>query len=162
MNLSIKTFIEWSIRLLALYVLLILAFRYESSFRYAIRYLYQNLLEHKIIFHHPKKYLHFPSGEFMFTVLGFCVGMFLMLKKKSLKSIIIYILLSVAIFVISVLSYSYIDGQLRLLQCTNCKDILLKLKYDDIQYDTIFIVGVICAISPILIKSLKQIIKTKK
>lgn len=138
-----------------------ISFIYEYEYRNFIRWLYEILSEHKISFVHPRKYIHFASGYFVFSVASFFVVVFLTSIRLNWKQIMLNSLLSFTLYSVSILTYVYFDGKLRLIECSKCDNGIRTLKYNDIAYDQIMILSIFVGLLPWLISSLKKCGKNK-
>jgi hypothetical protein len=139
-----------------------ISFIYEYEYRNFIRWLYEILSEHKISFVHPRKYIHFASGYFVFSVASFFVVVFLTSIRLNWKQILLNSLLSFTLYSVSILTYAYFDGKLRLIECSKYDNGIRTLKYNDIAYDQIMILSIFVGLLPWLISNYKKWRKNKK
>ena len=138
------------------------SFYFEGTFEKAIRYLYVTFTNGKISFFIPKKYLRFPSGQFVFSFGLFMTIFCFLLYRQTRTQRIINLLLGLVVLTASILALSYFDSWLKLMECTSCEDGTNKLHYNDINYDAIFIGSLIIALIPIAITEIKRHIKKAK
>jgi|GEM_PF-1035865 len=133
-----------------------LAFYFENSYREIIRQLYSSLTHHKISFANPGKTFHFASGLFMssFGLYAACILYFLGLQTNRQK--LVNGLLTFIIFPLTIILYCYIDGSIKLIECTACDDGTSILTYSQIRYDKIFVLSLFISLMPILLTDLKR------
>lgn len=150
---------------LTLFAMLIISvccsFYFETDYRRLIRYLYELTSGGKISFILPKKYLHFTSTKFILSFSLFIMGMFFLLFRKNYRQIILCLVLSIFLFTLCTIVYTWLDGSFKLIECTVCNDGARRLSYYDINYDSIFISSLLIAFLPVLITEIRCIIKFK-
>lgn len=151
-----RIFFKILIGIVIAYFLALIAFIYEENYRDLIRNLYQQLTENKISFKNYGKYFHFASGEFISAFVIFIISIFLLLKRQENRQRIKNILFGTLLLIISTIIYCYIDGNGKLIECTACDDGKRVLRYNDINYDLIFISSLIFGILPTIISEIKN------
>ena len=139
-----------------------LSFYFENKFQITIRHLYSSLTDNKISFEHPRKYFHFASDLFVFSFGLYMTLLSYLIFKQTPRQRIINSLLTFILFPFTVLLYSYFDGLIKLVECTACDDGTRVLKYNDIRYDSIFVISLIISLIPVLTTQLKKSIRTRK
>ncbi len=132
----------------------------EGYYRKTIRFLFTSL-NSNVSFHHPRKYYHFASGAFVTTFGIFNVILFLALNKLKVKRKIINLFLLFLILAISTITYCYFNSLFKVIECTACDDGKVKLTYDSVNYDLIFITSLLLSSTPIFISSILNWKKTK-
>lgn len=147
-----KIIVSVVVFLLSVYV----SVRLEGDYRKLIRWLYENLSGHKISFHHPRKYFHLASGFFVLSIALFNVILLHIILKLRRLQLVINSVLSAFGFIVSLLIYSLIDSNIRIMECTACDNGSLQLQYDDLKYDRIILVALLVAIAPWVIGFLKR------
>src|SRR5437868_2695588 len=83
------------------------SFYFEELYRKLIRHLYVVLSDGKIAFFTPKKYLHFPSVEFILSFGLFIIMLCFLSYRQPTKQRIINISLTLFILVASTLIQTY-------------------------------------------------------
>lgn len=151
-----RKLIKILVGIIAAYFLALLAFTYEENYRELIRNLFQQLTENKISFKNYGKYFHFASGEFISAFVIFIISIFLLLKRQENRQRIINILFGTLLLIISTIIFCYIDGNGKLIECTACDDGKRVLRFNDINYDLIFISSLIFGILPSIITEIKN------
>ena len=151
-----RKLIKILVGLIAAYFLALLAFAYEENYRELIRNLFQQLTENKISFKNYRKYFHFASGEFISAFVIFIISIFLLLKRQENRQRIKNILFGTLLLIISTIIFCYIDGNGKLIECTACDDGKRVLRFNDIDYDLIFISSLIFGILPTIISECKN------
>lgn len=58
--------------------------------------------------------------------------------------------------------YFYFDSSIKLLECTACDDGTRVLRYNDIRYDSIFVISLIISLLPVLTTQFKMVMQTHK
>ena len=61
-----------------------------------------------------------------------------------------------SIFFISTFLFSYIESNLKIIECTACDNEKLKLHFNHINYDLIFISSLVISLIPLLILKIKN------
>ena len=138
------------------YFLAVFAFTYEENYREIIRNLYQQLSENKITFKNYGKYFHFASGEFISAFTIFSILIFLLLKKQENRQRIKNIIVGSILLIISTIIFCYLDGFGKLIECTACDDGTRILRFNDVNYDFIFISSLIFGILPTIVTEIKN------
>jgi hypothetical protein len=133
---------------------------YDEYFRRLIRYFYQYSTDGNITFF-GKNFHFFSSGEFVISFGLFCLFIFYTSKEFSVKKKIASGLLVSLLFVLSTFAISYFDSIGRIMGCTACRDGKLRLNYNSIDYDFIFITGLVISIAPFLIKLIRGFVAKK-
>lgn len=151
-----KNLFKILVGIIAVYLLIVFAFAYEEKYRELIRYLFQQLTENKISFKNYGKYFHFASGEFISAFIIFIISIVLLLEREENKQRIKNILLGTLLLIISTIIFCYIDGNGKLIECTACNDGKRVLRFNDINYDLIFISSLIFGILPTIISEIKN------
>lgn len=152
MKTAIKIVLTISIFVVASY----LAFFYEESYRKFIRWLYETISLHKISFFQPGKYFHFTSLCFIISTPTFIVLVVLSSVKLKCKQIMLNATLSLTLFIVFTLAYTYLNTLLKLAECTMCNNGKRILNYNDIAYDRIMITSLSLALLPWLISYLRH------
>lgn len=132
------------------------AFFFEDSFRRLIRYFYIFSTDGNISFV-GKNFHLFASGTFVISFGLFCLLLFNILDRKKP----FHILIVAALFVVSTFIISYTESKLRMMGCTACNDGKLRLHYNSIGYDLIFIAALAISLFPFLPKFIRGL-KAKK
>jgi len=135
------------------------AFLFEVKYEKLIRFLIEGLTSNKISFIHPRKYIHFASGQFIFTFGSIIVAFILLLRRQNKKQIMLNLIAAIFLLSISTILFCYIIGSAELVECTTCDGGTKLLYYRDINYDLIFMITLITAIVP---SALTEIINRKK
>ncbi|MEN2402459.1 hypothetical protein GKZ90_0021900 [Flavobacterium sp. MC2016-06] len=151
-----KIFFKILILIIVAFLLALLAFAYEEHYREFIRFLYGLLTENKITFKNNGKYLHFASGEFISSFTIFIISIFLLLKGQEKSQIGRNIILGIIFLILSTLIFCYIGSNGKLMECTACDDGKRVLKFNDINYDLIFISSLIIGILPTIVTEVKK------
>lgn len=138
------------------------SFYFEESFRKIIRHLYVVLSNGKISFFTPKKYLHFARAEFVFSFGLFMVTLCFLINRHTNRQRFVNLIFGLFLFVTSILSYCYFDSLFKIIECTACDDGKRQLRYNEINYDLIFISSLVFVITPFLITEIRNFIKIKK
>lgn len=158
MKLSIRIILSILIFVSSVY----LSFIYESEYRKIVRWLYEFLTNNKISFNHPAKYLHFASGAFVSSISIYLVVILNLIFKHERRTLLINTCLSLTLFPISLVLYSIVDSNLKIIECTMCDDGLRTLDYNDILYDRIMILSLIISLIPWIISEYKNMRKKAK
>ena len=137
------------------------SFLFEETYRQFIRQLYVALSDGKVSFFIPKKYLHFPGGEFVLSFGVFIIALCFLSYRQTTKQSGVNIALGLFLFAASILIQSYVDSFFKIVGCTACSDGTRQLHYSDIHYDGIFISSLILAIIPVSTTEIKKLIKLK-
>lgn len=137
-----------------------IAFYLEEYYRKTIRFLF-TYFNSNVSFNHPRKYYHFASGAFVTTFGIFNVILFIALNKLNVKRKIINLFLLLLILVISTITFCYFNSLFKVIECTACDDGKVKLTYDSVNYDLIFITSLLLSSTPILISSILHWKKNK-
>jgi hypothetical protein len=134
----------------------ILSFYFEEHFRKHIRYLYENLFAHTISFSQPGKYFYFTNAWYVFSFALFMSLLSYFLIQQTWWQRLRNTVLAFIIFNVFIMLYCYVDGTIKIMQCTTCNNGMRVLKYDDIEYDIIFIWSLVLAILPAAITHIKK------
>ena len=151
-----RKFTKILIGIIIAYFLALLAFAYEENYRELIRNLFQQLTENKISFKIYRKYFHFASAEFISAFVIFIILIFLLLKRQENKQRKKNILFGTLLLIISTIIFCYVDSNEKLIECTACDDGKRVLRFNDINYDLIFISSLIFGILPTIITEIKN------
>ncbi len=150
---------------IVLFIIFIVAaystFFFEEYLRKAIRYLYEYSTKGSISFFIPGKYIHFVSGEFMFTFGLFMVISSFLLYRQTITKRVRNFFLGILLFIISVVVNCYFNAIVELTVCTACNG-TKKLHYNDINYDTIFIGALFFTLIPALATEISYWFKKNK
>ena len=138
------------------------AFQFENPFRQLIRNTYTSLTDNDILFIQPGKYIHFPSPLFIISFGLFVAIFYYLLTNHTINQRIRIIVLAVLIFVASLTVHCYFDGLMKIVVCTACSDGKRTLRFNDIEYDLIFISSLTLSIIPACISEIKRRIKNAK
>ena len=138
------------------------SFYFEESYRKIIRYLYVALSNGKISFFIPKKYLHFPRAKFILSFGFFMITLCFLIYRQTNKQRVINITLGLFLFVASILIHCYFDSLFKIIECTACNDGIRKLRYNEINYDVIFISSLVLTIIPVATTEIRKLVKLKK
>jgi hypothetical protein len=132
------------------------AFFFEEYFRKLIRYFYTFSTDNNISF--IGKNFHLFASNLFVTGFGlYCVLLFNIVKKrKAINALIISSLFTITSFTIS-----FYDSKSKIIVCTACDNGKLKINYNGIDYDFIFITSLLISILPFLLKSIRKY-KAKK
>jgi glycerol uptake facilitator-like aquaporin len=156
-----RIFFKILIGIVIAYFLALLAFTYEENYRDLIRNLYQQSTENKITFRNYGKYLHFASSEFISAFVIFFISIFILLKRQKNRQRIKNTILGILLLIISTVIFCYIDSNGKLIECTACNNGKRVLKFNDINYDLIFILSLIFGILPAVVTEIRNRNKKK-
>jgi hypothetical protein len=149
------------ILILVFVVTAILSFFFENSFDETIRYLYSSLTYNKISFIQPRKYIHFASNLFVTSFGLYVTILSYLIFTQTTKQKVLNCCLTISLFPITVVLYSYFDSTIKLLQCTACDNGTMTLTYSDISYDKTFVISLIISLLPFLTTEFKKIMQTR-
>lgn len=137
------------------------SFLYDDGFRRMIRFLYVYLSHDRIEIRLPKKYFHFAGGGLVLAFAFYTVLLYISLRKKELKKILLFLSLSLIIFFISIVVACYIDGLILLAECTACLDGKRVIRFNEIPYDRIFVQSLIISALPVIVVMIKTVAKNR-
>lgn len=139
-----------------------LSFYFEGTYQKTIRHLYCSLTNYKISFEHPRKYFHFASDLFVISFGLYATLFSYLIFKQTPRQRLINCVLAILVFPVTVILCSYFDSSIKLLECTACKDGKRVLRYNDIRYDSIFVISLTISLLPVLTTQFKKFIRTRK
>jgi hypothetical protein len=141
--------------LLAFVLATICAFYLEESYRVLVRKIFKWSTNNNISFF-GKNFHLFPSYQFVLS-FGLYISFFIFLIKslRIKKKLLVTIMVS-SIFFISTFLFSYIESNLKIIECTACDNEKLKLHFNHINYDLIFISSLVISLIPLLILKIKN------
>lgn len=140
----------------------ILSISFEANYREMIRYFYEIFTLHKVSFHTPTKYIHFPSFSFVFIFSTFVLLYYPFLRIKRKQAFYFKNLLPLFISCISLLLSCYICSNTVVINCTQCIDGRIELQYEEVPYDGIFIFSLVCGILPLILTVIATVVKKRK
>lgn len=126
------------------------AFLFEDLFRRMIRYFYQYSTNDNLSFV-GKDFHLFASGIFLIAFGMFCLFVFNVVNRNNP----FHTFIVTGFFFLAAFSISYLDSKLRIISCTACSDGKLKLNYNAVDYDLIFIASLTISILPFLPKFIR-------
>ncbi|TYA70021.1 hypothetical protein [Seonamhaeicola marinus] len=135
-----------------------IAFFFESFLRGTIQDIFRLSTSNKIHFYGKNMFIF--SDRLFKYFLGLSILIFIYANlRKNFKNIITNTLICLFIFGIAIFLISAIDANIKVLECTNCKDGIRGLHWTDINYD--FIIGASAIIStiPYLVRITKHLKK---
>ena len=127
------------------------AFLFEEYYREFVRFFFKSFNGNKIIFV-GKNFHLLPSYSFVisFGLFSVLIGIFIFRQKS--KRLIANILWTFIVFCLSTMTTSYFDSQFKIAECTSCKDNIVSLHYNNINYDYHFICGLTLALIFFMLK----------
>lgn len=130
----------------------------DSFFRHIIQDLFQWTTSNRIQFGGKDFYLF--GNPIYFTSFGLVFFLFSVANRKlqTLKIARNGVLL-ILIFGIALIGVSALDANLKIIECTACKDGIRRLGYNEINYGLILTTSALISIIPSLIKIIKSIKK---
>lgn len=130
----------------------------DSFFRHIIQDLFQWTTSNRIQFGGKDFYLF--GNPIYFTSFGLVFFLFSVANRKleTLKIARNGVLL-ILIFGIALIVVSALDANLKIIECTACKDGIRRLGYNEINYGLILTTSALISIIPSLIKIIKSIKK---
>ena len=144
-----KKWTKLSVPLFLLFLGIFLAFLFEEKFRHFVRYIVTLTNGNKIQFF-GKNFHLFPSTKFVFSFGWFLTLTYITLNainKNRLRKLFITGL----IFLVCLTMVVVFDSKRLILECTNCIDGLRKVNYNQLSYDSYFIISLTVAYIFILI-----------
>ena len=120
----------------------------EDHFHRLVRYLYEVLTKNKINFHIQKLELYFFSLPFIISVGLYSMILFYLLRKQSSNQRNVNFILTLILLSSSIPLICYIDANIKLIECTACKDGFRELNFSDISYSTILILSLLTSLIP--------------
>jgi hypothetical protein len=138
-----------------------LAFQSEHKFRSLIRSIYTVASNEHVRFYQPGKYFHFVSATFLLSFGIFVMIYYYLMTDLSIPQRLNAIGLSIFIFIVSAISYCYFDGLIKVLECASCANGNRTLRYNDINYDFLFINGLIASTIPSAASKIKKVLAAK-
>ncbi len=140
---------------LAFIIGIIVAFYSELFFRKQIQNLYKWSTSNKIQFTGKDFYL--PGNIIHYISFGLAFLIFYLYNKNETITIILKrFFLNSFIFIITIVGISYLDANIKLVECTACPNGIRYLRYNEIKYSLITGLSVFLAIFPIIIRLAKQ------
>jgi succinate-acetate transporter protein len=137
------------------------AFHFEDSFRKMIRELFEYFSNHRISHIPPRTDFHISSGPFVISFGAFTSLMFLLLFRQTSKQKIVNCSLGLLFFVFSIGFYCGLDSHLKLVTCTSFENGILSMHWNDINYNALFILGLLFAALPAMIPEVKRLADKK-
>lgn len=143
------------INLLIITLGLITSLLIESHLRKLIQTLFKTLTGNAIHFYGKDFYL-FASPYYYI-----CFGLFFLIiwiswTNQSSSQKILNGLLTIVIFLLSLMAISWLDGTLKIVECTACNDGRRGIHYNDINYDGIIMISLAISIIPTVILLIKK------
>ena len=138
-----------------------LSFLFENHYRQFVRFSFKFFNGDKIQFV-GKNFHLFVSNRFLVSFGLFSSLAFLLIRTSLKRRRIIKTLLMFIVLLISTLIVTALDSKRLIIECTNCDDGIRKLTYNEITYDTYFIICLIIAILFLLIQRILESNKSDK
>lgn len=123
------------------------AFYFEEPFRRLTRWLYQFFTSDRISF--VGKGFHFASASFLASFGLYSVLFYHLMLRLEKRRRIFFALVTLLTFAVVLSIVTAFDSNAQIITCTACKDNKLAIGYNDLSYDTIFIIGLLVSIIPI-------------
>lgn len=128
---------------------------FESEYRTLVVKLYKFSTKNNISFT-GKAFNLFPTYKFS-VFFGIWIVFFIFrIINFKIKNRFIHFVCSFFLFFITTFLFCYIEGNLKIIECTACDDGKLQINYNQINYDLIFITSLIVSIMPLLITTIKR------
>lgn len=145
-----------SLLLLILFIAAIIcAFFFEENYRFIVREIFKWSTNNNISFF-GKNFHLFPSNNFLLS-FGFHICFFFYsLKNLSKNKKIQQIALLICFFFTATFLFSFIYSSLKIMECTACDDGKLRMSYNQINYDLIFVSSLLISLIPIIILKIKN------
>lgn len=131
----------------------------EEPFRKMVRDLYMFSSDYKIMF--TGKGFFFLNGYFIFEFALFAPLFLYLSNKLRGNQRLIYFLISMALFFLTTFLICYYDSNLKVIECTTCKEGILVISKNSIKYNFIFSVSLIMSLIPITIKKISESVAKK-
>jgi len=136
------------------------AFYFEAYYRSFIRFLYQYFTAGVISF--VGKRLHFFSLKFALAFGVFSIFVATTLFERNTFQVLTKILFTIVLFFLATTMISYFSSQLRIVECTACDDGKVRLHFNGINYDLIFLTSLLVATLPLLLTTIRKQLKSNK
>ena len=134
---------------------IICAFFFEENYRFIVREIFKWSTNNNISFF-GKNFHFFPSNNFLFS-FGFHIGFFFYsLKNLSTNKKMQQIALLICFFFATTFLFSFVYSSLKIMESTACDDGKLRMNYNQINYDLIFVSSLIISLIPIIILKIKN------
>lgn len=131
------------------------AFYFEEYYRSFVRHFFKYFSNNNIQFV-GKNFHLFASNYFVLSFGVFCVIFIKLIKEKTLKSMFSNIFIAIILFVATTITLSYIFSLIKIAECTACDDGIRKLQYNEINYDSIFIISLVVSLVPLILLKIKK------
>lgn len=146
----IKNNYKTTIQTIGLFVFGVLsAFLFEDYYRQFIRFLYKYFTDDKLIFI-GKNFHLFASLKFVLTFSIFCSVLFFALSRNIFYNKIKAIFYSFLIWFLTINILSFIDSKGLVIQCTACNDGIKRINYNEINYDSNFVLSILTTLLVVL------------
>lgn len=144
--------------IITVFILAVIAsFLFEENYRHLVRYLYQFFTNGNLSFA-GKNFHLFPSWSFVLAFAAFCSLLTIkMLICRGWKNVTM-VFIAVLIFFAATSAICWWNSTTAIIECTACNNGKRIIRYNELNYDTIFMVSLALAVIPCII----SIIKVKK
>ncbi|MGV3538439.1 MAG: hypothetical protein ACO1OQ_01425 [Rufibacter sp.] len=150
-----KTIVKLSVRILSFTAGVVIAWLTVGHVREFIRSIYQWSTDNAFQFY--GKHIIINLGPLYYLTFGLAtLSLWICSKRLEPKKCLALIGLSIIIFLATMVIYGFIDGNLRAASCTRCEDGIVKLHWNDLDYNFITEISMILGITPLLIKTIKR------
>ena len=133
---------------------MITALCFEGRYRTLIRFLYRYFTNGKISF--IGKNFHFFSLTFIWSFGIFCVIMAYIQIGQSTTKVIRNVIVMIFILILTTSVICYFGSQSKIIECTACDDGNIRLHYNEVNYNLIFLSSLIITSLPNVIKPFKN------
>jgi len=130
-------------------------FYFEESFRRLTRWLYQFFTNDHISFV-GKNFHLFASASFLVSFGLYSVLFYHLVLRLDKSRRVFWAITTLLTFAVALSMVTAFDSNSQIMTCTACKDNKLAIRYNDLSYDTIFIVVLLASIIPLVTTLYKQ------
>ncbi|HYH14850.1 MAG TPA: hypothetical protein VD794_06515, partial [Flavisolibacter sp.] len=131
------------------------AFYLEEPFRRLTRWLYQFFTNYRISFV-GKNFHLFASAIFLASFGFYSVLLYHLMLRLEKHRRVFWAIVTLLTFAVVLSIVTAFDSNAQIMTCTACKDNKLAIRYNDLSYDTIFIVGLVVSLIPLVTTLYKQ------
>jgi hypothetical protein len=141
--------------LLSFVIGVLLAWLTIGQIRSLIRTFYQWTTGDAFQFH--GKHLIINLDPIYYIVFGLAIlTLWICLKHLTLKEILLWATIWGLTFLTTMVVYSWIDGNLRVISCTMCDDGIVSLGWNDLDYNLITELSILLGLTPLIIWTMKK------
>lgn len=157
---TINAFYEKIFPLLLLFIGIFVAFLINEHYKRIVRHIITISSNHKIHFTGDNNHI-FPSTLFLFS-FGWLLSLSYITIKTLLTNKFQKTVSALVIFILSMIIVIYIDSKRLLMECTMCVDGIRKIQYNDISYNSYFIISSVATFIYFAVSFILEIRKLNK